>query len=100
MRQAVLDAVPEGPERAIPVYTLLVDVFLQRLGVAPARVVRAWDALWEAGIFEGFEPRQGGSSSGERVQEIARFTAQGWERERIDLESCGGTRDLLYRRTV
>ncbi len=99
MRQAILDAVPRGPEPAIPVYTLLVDVFLRRLGVAPARIVHAWDKLWSMGVFDGFEPREGGTSSGQRFQEIARLTEGGWDRERIDLEAIDGTRDLLYRRT-
>ncbi len=98
MREAVIAAVPSWPQRAIPIYTLLVDVFLKRLGVAPARVVRAWDALWDNGVLEDFEPREGGSSSGRNYQQVARFSANGWTRERIDLESINGVRDLLYRK--
>ena len=100
VREAVLAAVPDEPPRALPIHTLLVDVFLRRLGVGPVRAARVWDRLWAGGAFEGFEPREGGSSSGQNYQEFAHLTNQGWELQRLDLESVGGTRDLVLRRTA
>lgn len=98
LREAVLTAASERKNRTITVYTLLVDVFLRKMGVAPARIVRAWQALWAAGVFDGFEPREGGSSSNRHFQEVAVFTPDGWTTTRIDIESCAGVRDLVLRR--
>ncbi len=96
MRAAVLSAVPESSLRAIPIARLLIDVFLVGLGVSPARVLARWEDLWSAGVFEDFEAREGGTSGSTR-QEVAEFSYEGWRTRRIDLESIGGIRDLVYR---
>jgi hypothetical protein len=92
-----VEALPQGPQ-GLPVYTMLVDVFLRVLGVAPPRVSTAWQRLNDAGAFAGFEFRAGGTSSGRRTVEIARFSEAGWASERLDLETVHGYRDLLFRR--
>lgn len=97
VRKALLDAVPKKPPRAIAMYDLLVDVFLRRLSVHPVRAMAAWDRMKELGVFEGFEPRTGGSSSGRHMQDVAAFSPSSWTITRIDLEACRGYRDLNYR---
>jgi hypothetical protein len=97
VRKELLDAIPKAPPRAIPMYQVLVDVFLRRLNVHPLRAMAAWDRMKELGVFEDLEPRKGGSSSGRNELEVANFFASGWTTKRIDLEAYRGYRDLNYR---
>lgn len=99
MRQSVIEAASEHERKTLPVYRLLVDVFLGGLGVSPIRVSRRWKDLWAAGVFEGFEAREGGSSSGRHYQEYAELGPTGWSARRLDLESLAGTRDLVFKGT-
>lgn len=97
VRKQLLDAIPKAPPRAIPMYEVLVDVFLRRLGVHPVRTMAAWDRMRKLGVFDGFEPRKGGSSSGRNELEVAEFSSSDWTTERIDLEAYRGYRDLNHR---
>lgn len=97
VRNALLQGVPQVAPRAIPMYDLLVDVFLRRLAVHPTRAMAAWDRMKELGVFDGFEPRTGGSSSGRHTLDVAEFSPSGWTTARIDLEAYRGYRDLNYR---
>lgn len=97
VRRALLGGIPKAPPRAIPMYDVLVNVFLRRLNVHPVRVMAAWDRMKQLGVFEGFEPRKGGSSSGRHELEVAEFSLTGWTSKRIDLEAYRGYRDLNYR---
>lgn len=97
MKQAVRAAVPAQPPLTVPIFRLLVDVFLQDLGVAPARVERRWHDLWRAGVFDGFEAREGGTSTGSLTQEVADLQPAGWTTRTVDLESVAGTRDLVFK---
>lgn len=99
MRDALVAAASENERKTLPVYRLLMDVFLGRLGVSPIRVSRRWKDLWAAGVFEGFEAREGGSSSGRYYQEYAELGPTGWSAGRLDLESLAGTRDLVFKGT-
>ncbi len=96
MKAAVRAAVPADGPRALPIFRLLVDVFLVGLGVSPARVVKRWDDLWDAGVFQGFESREGGTS-GSSTQEVADLSSTGWSMRRVDLESIAGARDLVFK---
>lgn len=97
VRKQLLDTVPKAPPRAIPMYEVLVDVFLRRLRVHPVRAMAAWDRMRKLGVFHGFEPRKGGSSSGRNELEVAEFSSAGWTTKRIDLEAYRGYRDLNHR---
>ncbi|MCH8881400.1 MAG: hypothetical protein IID34_16150 [Planctomycetes bacterium] len=97
VRKELLDAIPKAPPRALPMYEVLVEVFLRRLNVHPLRVLAAWDRMKELGVFMDFEPRKGGSSSGRHELEVADFSSSGWTTKRIDLEAFRGYRDLNYR---
>jgi hypothetical protein len=97
VREQLLRAIPKAAPRAIPMYELLVDVFLRKLHVHPIRAMVAWDHMRQLGVFNGFEPRKGGSSSGRHEIEVAEFSVSGWTTKRIDLEAYRGYRDLNYR---
>jgi len=97
MKAAVRAAVPCEGGQALSVYRLLVEVFLTQLGVSPSRVIARWDDLWTAQVFEGFEPREGGSSSGRFYQEVADLGPTSWSIKRLDLESLAGTRDIVFK---
>lgn len=97
VRKGLLNAIPKAPPRALPMYKVLVEVFLRRLKVHPLRVLAAWDRMKELGVFMDFEPRKGGSSSGRHELEVAVFSSSGWTTKRIDLEAFRGYRDLNYR---
>lgn len=97
MRAAVRAAVPAHGPRALSVYRLLVDVFLVRLGVSPVRVERRWADLWSAGVFDGFEAREGGTSTGSHKLEVAELGHSGWSTREVDLEAIAGTRDIVFK---
>lgn len=97
MKAAVRAALPTEGQQALSIYRLLVDVFLIGLGVSPARVEQRWSDLWAVGVFEGFEPREGGSSSGNNTQEVAALGSTGWSTRKLDLESLAGVRDLVLK---
>ncbi|MGB2987394.1 MAG: hypothetical protein WBE26_16130, partial [Phycisphaerae bacterium] len=51
VRKRLLDAIPKAPPRALPMYEVLVEVFLRRLNVHPLRVLAAWNRMKELGVF-------------------------------------------------
>lgn len=81
----------------MPVHSLLVDVFLKKLGVAPVRALKVWGALHDAGMFRDFEFRTGGTSSGKRTEEVVQLGKHGWSVKKIDLEAVEGYRDMVLR---
>ena len=97
IRMALLQRVPKTPPRAVPIYDLMMSVFFRRLKVHPVRAMAVWDRLRSLGVFEDFEPRKGGSSSGRHELEIAELSSSGWRVTRIDIEAYRGFRDLNFR---
>lgn len=100
IREAIKRAfarLPRTGPSAMPAYTLLTEVFLEDLGVSPARAIQAWDRIDNAGAFSDVEFRSGGTSSGRLVQEVVKFTPGGWTLVRLDLEAVHGYRDLVLR---
>lgn len=99
IRQILRDSVPNEPPRVISICTLLVDVFLRALRVSPVRAKQAWPTMWSEGVFAGFEPRTGGSSSGHYTQQVVRLGLgeSGWDTERHDLETLGDYRELVWK---
>jgi hypothetical protein len=100
IRRAIRDAfarLPLAGPSALPAYSLLTEVFLEGLGVSPARVIQAWEQLTAAGAFSDIEFRSGGTSSGRNVQEVVRLVPGAWSLVRLDLEAVHGYRDLVLR---
>lgn len=101
MRQAILHEVRDkGRGNTIPVYRLLVHVFGESLGVSPARAILKWDELWHNGVFDDFEPREGGSPSNRFTQDIAVLNSTGWSSTKFHLESVKGVRDIVYKGAI
>lgn len=67
--------------------SLLEQVFLGELGVTPARALRAWGRMLEAGVFEGLEFRRR-PAGGPRV-EVLRIDRSGWRLEKVELAALG-----------
>lgn len=97
VRETAVAALPDEEPQVLTIYDLFTEVFLRRLMVHPVRAMAAWDELWKVGVFEGFEPRTGGSSTGKLVTRVAKLDSSGWELVEYDLESFAGYRDFIFR---
>lgn len=94
--RAIASAMSARGSGGLPVFALLIEVFLFELKVAPGRVVRAWDRLVDT-VLRRYELRQGGTSSGRNKAEVVETGEWGWRLVKVDLEAVQGYRDLVLR---
>lgn len=99
LRAAVVGALPteRNLPKALSIESIVRDIFLRQLRVSPARVCRSWDAIRNAGVFEDFEFRLGGSPGAGLQQTVARLEPGGWRDEVVDLRCIGDYRDVVWR---
>jgi len=95
VQSAIRKELERRERKAMSILELLTELLPNEVGMGPVRAVRAWDRMEELGVFEPFEMRMGGTSSGDHRTKSVVISQDGtFMLKEIDYETVNGYRDI------